>query len=78
MEDVKLYRADFEAEINGEIFTPDSEYFTALNDDDAVKCALKMAEDGWDYAEGHADGELTCVTLVDGDNEYEDIKVVWY
>ena len=73
------YRADFEAEINGEKHYPDSEYYEASNDDMAIEIAKELATQGWDYADvdHHVDGELVSVTLVDDENEFVEIKTIW-
>ena len=74
----RWYRADFEAEINGEKYYPDSEYFVAKDDDAAIKYAKHLASEGWDYIDaGHVDGELLSVTLVDSENEFVDIKTIY-
>ena len=75
----KWYRADFEAEINGETHYPDSEYFVATCDEDAVAYAKQIAKSGWEYADvdHHVEGELVSVTLVDSENEWNDIKTIW-
>lgn len=75
----KWYRADFEAEINGEKHYPDAEYFVAKDDENAIKYAKQIAKDGWDYAdvEHRVEGELVSVTLVDSENEWNDIKTIW-
>ena len=44
----RWYRAEFEAEINGEKHYPDAEYFVAMNDDAAIKHAKVLASQGWD------------------------------
>jgi hypothetical protein len=73
------YRADFEAEIDGEKHYPDAEYFVAANDDDAIDYAKHLASQGWDYVDvdHHVEGELVSVTLVDSENEFVDIKTIW-
>jgi hypothetical protein len=74
----RWYRADFEAEINGEKHYPDSEYFVAKDDEAAIKYAKHLANQGWDYIDaGHVDGELVSVTLVDDENEFVDIKTIY-
>ena len=75
----RWYRAEFEAEINGEKHYPDAEYFIATDDADAVKYAKQIAAQGWDYADvdHHVEGELVSVTLVDSENEFVDIKTIW-
>ena len=75
----RWYRADFEAEINGEKHYPDADYFVAKDDEDAIKYAKHLANQGWDYADvdHHVDGELVSVTLVDDENEFVDIKTIY-
>ena len=74
----RWYRADFEAEIDGEKHYPDAEYFVAMNDEAAIKHAKVLASEGWDYIDaGHVDGELLSVTLVDSENEFVDIETIW-
>ena len=74
----RWYRADFEAEIDGEKHYPDAEYFVAMNDEAAIKHAKVLASEGWDYIDaGHVDGELLSVTLVDSENEFVDIKTIY-
>ena len=73
----RWYRADFEAEINGEKHYPD-EYFVANDDEAAIKYAKHLVNQGWDYIDaGHVDGELVSVTLVDDENEFVDIKTIY-
>jgi hypothetical protein len=75
----RWYRADFEAEIEGLKYNPDSEYFVATDDEDAINYAKHLANQGWDYADVyyHVEGELVSVTLVDSENEFVDIKTIW-
>jgi len=75
----RWYRADFEAEIDGEKHYPDAEYFVAMDDEDAIKHAKALASQGWDYADvdHHVEGELVSVTLVDDENEFVDVKTIW-
>ena len=75
----RWYRADFEAEIDGEKHYPDAEYYTAKDDNEAIELGKQLAADGWDYADvdHHVTGELVSVTLVDDDNEFVDIKTIW-
>ena len=75
----RWYRADFDAEIDGLKYNPDSEYFVAKDDDAAIKYAKHLAKDGWDYADvdHHVEGELVSVTLVDSENEFVDIKTIY-
>ena len=75
----RWYRADFEADINGEKHYPDSEYFVAKCDEYAIAQAKQIGKDGWDYADvdHHVEGELVSVTLVDSENEFVDIKTIW-
>jgi hypothetical protein len=74
----RWYRADFEAEINGEKHYPDAEYFVAKDDEAAIKYAKHLASEGWNYIDaGHVDGELVSVTLVDDENEFVDIKTIY-
>lgn len=74
----RWYRADFEAEINGEKHYPDSEYFVAKCDEHAISYAKQIAREGWDYADvdHHVEGKLVSVTLVDSENEWNDIKTI--
>ena len=76
----RWYRADFEAEIDGEKHQPDSEYFIAMNDEEAIKYAKELASQGWDYADVdyHVEGDLMSVTLVDDENEFADVKTIWW
>lgn len=76
----RWYRADFEAEIDGEKHYPDSEYFIAMDDEEAIKYAKELASQGWDYADVdyHVEGELMLVTLVDDENEFADVKTIWW
>ena len=80
MDKLFWYKADFETEINGETFQPDSEYFVAENDEIAVEYAKMVARQGWDYADvdGHVNGELVSVELVDEENDYVAIKTIWF
>ena len=80
MEEKKWYRADFKAVIDGEDYYPDSEYFEADNDEEAIKVAKFLAECGVDYIdiEEQVDMELTYVCLVDENNEYEEIRTIFY
>lgn len=73
----RWYRADFEAEINGEKYYPDSKYYEAGNDDMAIEIAKELATRGWDYADvdHHVDGKLVSVTLFD--DEFNEIKTIW-
>ena len=75
----KWYRADFEAEIDGEKHYPDAEYYTAKDDNEAIELGKKFAAEGWDYADvdEHVNGELLSVTLVDDENEFVEIKTIW-
>ena len=75
----RWYRADFVADINGEEYYPDSEYYVATDDDDAIKYAQQLAKQGWEYADvdTHVNGELVSVTLVDDENEFVDVKTIW-
>jgi hypothetical protein len=75
----RWYRADFEAEINGEKYYPDSEYFVANCNSIAIAYAKQIAKDGWDYADvdHHVEGKLVSVTLVDSENGWNDIKTIW-
>ena len=74
----RWYRADFEAEIDGEKHYPDAEYFVAMNDEAAIKHAKVLASEGGDYIDaGHVDGELLSVALVDSENEFVDIKTIY-
>ena len=75
----RWYRADFDAEIDGLKYNPDSEYFVAKCDVYAIAYAKQIAKDGWDYADvdHHVEGELVSVTLVDSENEFVDIKTIW-
>ena len=79
MAKVKWYRADFEAEINGEKHYPDSEYYAANDDNEAIELGKWFAAEGWDYADvdEHVNGELLSVTLVDDENEFVEIKTIW-
>jgi hypothetical protein len=75
----RWYRADFEAEINGEKHYPDAEYFTAKDDENAIKYAKYLASEGWDYVDvdNIVNCELLSVTLVDDENEFVDIKTIY-
>ena len=74
----RWYRADFEAEIDGLKYNPDSEYFVADDDEAAIKYAKRLACEGWNYLDNcHVDCELVKVTLVDNENEMNDIKTNW-
>lgn len=74
----RWYRADFTATHNGELFNPESEYFTAKDDEQAIEKAKEIK--GFDYADiGHVKAELTYVALVDHNTEtFEEIKPVWW
>ena len=51
-----------------------------MNDEEAIKYAKELASQGWDYADvdHHVDGELISVTLVDDENEFADVKTIWW
>lgn len=58
---------------------PDSDFFIAENDEDAIKQAKELASKGVDYADcGHFDLELIAVTRVDPNLEWEDVETIWF
>lgn len=74
---MKNYRADYECIIDGERYNPDSDYFSAENDEEAIEIAKSIAADGIDYADvGHIDIELTYVAELDED--YEELRTIYY
>lgn len=75
----RWYRADFKAIIDGEEYYPDSDYYCAKNDDEAVKIGKRIAADGWDYEDvpEHVSGELITVTLLDDEDDFKEIRPVW-
>ena len=79
MEKERWYRADFESVIDGKPFYPDSEYYVAQDDADAVRYAEHLAAQGFDYVDvdHHVYVDLVSVTLVDSENEFVDIKTIW-
>lgn len=76
----KWYRADFSAQYNGNEIYPDSDYFTADNDTQAVEIAKETAAAGRTYADcGHVDFELIQVVEVDPETEcFNEIKIIYY
>ena len=54
-----------------EIF-PDCDYFSAVNDEEAIEIAKSKALKGVDYDEGHS------VCRVDPEMGYEDVETIWF
>ena len=76
----KWYRADFVVEIDGKKYFPDSDYFMAKNDEEAIEHAKYVASLGWDYADvdRHVDGDVLTVYLLDEEKEFEAVEVIYY
>lgn len=76
----RWYRADFSAQHNGKELQPDSEYYVADNNEQAISIGKEIAEMGKDYADlGHVKMELTYVALVDADTEFfNELDVIYY
>jgi hypothetical protein len=73
----RWYYASYTA-IGDDDFDPDGDYFTAPNNESALKVAMTMAKNGQDYEDlGHVDLQLLSLTRVDADNDYEEIETVW-
>ena len=63
----------------GEEIFPDGEYFSAKNNNEAVKMAEAIASAGVDYVDaGHFDLTMLSITRVDPEREYEEIETIWY
>jgi len=79
----KWYYASFDAvNENGEVdndICVDGTYFYEESDDAAVAYAKELAEMGEDYGDiGHVDLELVSVCEVDSNNEWDDIRTIWF
>ena len=56
---------------------PDYDYFEANSDEDAIRIAKELAENGIDYEDvGHIDLELLSVTEIDIETG-DDLRTVW-
>ena len=60
-----------------EIF-PDCDYFSAVNDEEAIEIAKSKALKGVDYDEGHFEVDLLSVCRVDPEMGYEDVETIWF
>ena len=76
----KLYRIDYnECELNDFWFIPDSDYIWCYTDEEAIKDAIELAEQGIDYKEGHCNLEIVQIVEVDDNSEfYNDKRIIWY
>lgn len=74
-----FYRADFECKNNKDIII-DSDYYTAENDDEALRWAKDDEGRGVDFADiGHVDIELVELYEVNENEEtFPEIRLVWY
>lgn len=74
---MKNYRADYQCFIDGDEYQPDSDYFMAANDEEALEIANGIASEGIDYSDiGHVDTELTYV--VECDEDWDEIRTIYY
>ena len=74
---MKKYRADYECIIDGEKHHPDSSYFSARSDEEAMDWAKFLASEGVDYSDiGHIDTELIYVAVCD--DNWEEIGAIYY
>ena len=79
----KWYYASFVAlnesgEVNFDIDVEGS-YFPTENDDTAIAYAKEWAENGEDYDDiGHVDLELVSVCEVDPNNDWEEVRTIWF
>lgn len=74
-----FYRADFECKTDKSIVI-DSDYYTAENDDEALRWAKDDEGRGVDFADiGHVDIELVELYEVNENKEtFPEIRLVWY
>lgn len=74
-----FYRADFECKTDNSIII-DSDYYTAENDDEALRWAKDDEGRGVDFADiGHVDIELVELYEVNENEEtFPEIRLVWY